>query len=310
MVAAPTSIERIEAEEAILLQFWTRFVALQAFEAELIARTGTREFEIANTVIWAAMIAKRDLLVIHFASWIRGITGNGGLFKQLRANHFPELRRAFSATRTEQPGIAGRDRRRVQIDLRLPGAAQRGRLDPADIDDLGTAVHGELAPVVADRNSFRAHPYERGDRDGVRWLAIEEVEGLLLAAQRLMNDLRLLIDNSTFGYSYQSLTGAENAARDLVDLLLFHDIQHFATLIGANALPVYWWERRDEFIAALRVEQNRHPAQLLNNDAVVQAASARARAAIEASEAARTSLRARARNGWRRLRRRLEKLRR
>lgn len=96
-------MKQIEEEEAVILAFWTRFLALQAFEKELIARTGASVFDIANTVVWDAMIGKRDLLVIHFASWVRGLCEPGGFFGHLRAHHVPELRKAFKATRNETP---------------------------------------------------------------------------------------------------------------------------------------------------------------------------------------------------------------
>src|SRR5436190_6702093 len=67
-----TFLECVEQQEAILLGLWDTFSALKTFENELTKRIGTSRFVIANEMIWDAMIAKRDLLTIHFASWIRG----------------------------------------------------------------------------------------------------------------------------------------------------------------------------------------------------------------------------------------------
>jgi hypothetical protein len=86
----PSALMQIQEQEQILLQFRTHFVAVKAFENELVARTGMRVFNIANTVVWDAMFAKRDLFVIYFASWIRGMADNGGFLGQLRALTSPD----------------------------------------------------------------------------------------------------------------------------------------------------------------------------------------------------------------------------
>jgi hypothetical protein len=274
----PNVLALIEEQEQILLGFGTRFTTLRAFERELIARTGEYTFQIANTVVWDAMFAKRDLLVIQFASWIRGMYKQGGFFGQLRAHHLQELRDAFMTSRTEPPRIPGRDPRRLRIDARLPGAAQRGTLDAIDIDALKDAVYTEFKPLVDDRDSFRAHPFERGQKANARMLALDEIEALLHSAQSLLNDLRLLVNNSTLGYTYLSLTNAQEAAADLVDLLLFGSTLHFATLIGANtndSVNGYWWQRRDSFLSALRQEHETHSSLSVNDDTLIDVAQRR-----------------------------------
>lgn len=273
-----TALSIVEEQEDILQVFRTRHEAVKAFEHELVARTGTREFEIANTVVWDAMFAERDHLVIQFASWIRGMYKPGGLLGQLCAKHLQELRTAFAASRSEAPKLHGRDPRRLRIDARFPVAAQKGTLDPSDIDALRDAVQTEFKPVVEDRDSFRAHPFERGQKATARLLSLAEIEPYLKSAESLLNDLRLLIDNSTRGYGYLSLTNPAAAAADMVDLLLFGSTLHFATLIGANALDAtsaYWWERRNTFLAALAHESAARPELALNNDTVVDAARKR-----------------------------------
>ncbi len=92
-----TFIECIRAEEQILLGLGDALVALRAFEHELTSRVGTSRFVIANSMVWDAMLAKRDLFVIHFASWVRGLTEQGGFFKQLQAHYLVELRKAWTA---------------------------------------------------------------------------------------------------------------------------------------------------------------------------------------------------------------------
>jgi len=263
----PDAMALLEEQEQILLAFRTRCLALKAFEDELIARTGERPFAIANTVVWDAMFAERDNLVIHFASWIRAFTKKGGFFGQLCAHHFRELREQFSAALTETPK-PGRDRRLTRLACRLPDAARRGALNPEDIDALRSASREELEHVVDDRDAFRAHPYERMRKGTAQMLKINEISLALEAAERLLNDLRLLIGRGQLVYSYQSLTNREETAKDLVDLVLFGSVLLLATHIGANALQVksaFWWQRRDAFLTALQEELATHPDALFND---------------------------------------------
>jgi hypothetical protein len=270
----PTPLALIEEQEDILQVFRTRYEAVKAFEQELVARTGTREFEIANTVVWDAMFAERDHVVIQFASWIRGTYKPGGLLGQLCARHLQELRAAFGASRSEVPKLHGREPRRVRIDARFPAAAQRGTLDPSDLEALRDAVQTEFKPVVEDRDSFRAHPFERGQKATARLLSLAEIEPYLNSAESLLNDLRLLVNNSTRDYAYLSLTNPAEAAADFVDLLLFGSSLYFATIIGASTLDAksaYWWERRQAFLVALAEESAAHPDLAFNNEIVIRA---------------------------------------
>src|SRR5690606_17934350 len=108
---------------------------------------------------WDAMLAERDLLVIHFASWVKGLGTGPGFFGQLRAHHFPELRKAFAAARKEKPLVHGRGRMARLTEL-FPDATTRRRLDPEDLETMKESVLAGLAPVVGDRNAHRAHPFE------------------------------------------------------------------------------------------------------------------------------------------------------
>lgn len=271
----PSAIAQIEEQEQLLLVFRTRFIALKAFETELIARTGTRVFNIANTVVWDAMFAQRDQLVIHFASWIKAFTRNGGFFGQLAAHHLGELRAGFEKARNETSRINGRERRWPRIAERFPDAAERGVLNPEHLDRLRSTSYDQLVHVIDDRDEHRAHPYERARTGTARMLNLDDIAGALDSAEHLLNDLRLLASNSTLGYSYQSLTNPQEAAADLVDLLLFGSTLRFATIIGANALEVssaYWWQRRDAFLAALRIEHDANPELPMNDETFIEAA--------------------------------------
>src|SRR6267142_173161 len=63
-----TLLDRIKEEEEILYGLTTTFGELRAFGEALTSRVGQSKFVIANVTIWEAMLARRDLLTMHFAS--------------------------------------------------------------------------------------------------------------------------------------------------------------------------------------------------------------------------------------------------
>ena len=259
-----TLLDRIKEEEEILYGLTTTFGELRAFGEALTSRVGQSKFVIANVTIWEAMLARRDLLTIHFASWIRGLAEAGGFFAQLRAHHVRDLRKAWDEKFKPSGSLdkdaihkMTNDRRRKRLEERFPAAVARGKIDPEDIEAFKDAIWKKLVPVVKDRDSFRAHPHDGEAKADARMLGLDELEPLLLEAQAMMNDMRVAADFSTFGYPTTKVTDPPTAAEDLVDLLLFHDVLGMAMRFGANELlhkhvNVYWWQLRDEFFAELR----------------------------------------------------------
>lgn len=128
MTLAPskTLLDHVVAEEEILLALWNQFATLKAFEQELVKRIGTRKFVIANTIVWDAMLAKRDLLTIRFASWVRGMVEPRGFFRQVRSHHIHDLRRAWNAQAPLDEGLAllRASHRRSRLEDLFPAAAK------------------------------------------------------------------------------------------------------------------------------------------------------------------------------------------
>lgn len=176
-----TLLNRIEEEEQILYGLTDTFRELRAFEKALLDRVGQSKFVIANATIWEAMLARRDLFIIHFASWIRGLAEAAGFFGQLRAHHLSDLRRAW-AEKFKPSGSADKDslnkiaadHRRSRLEQRFPAAVSRGKIDPEDIEALKDALWTKLAPVVKDRDSFRAHPHDGVEKADATRLDLDE----------------------------------------------------------------------------------------------------------------------------------------
>jgi hypothetical protein len=175
LASTKTLLDHVEAEEEILLGLWNQFATLKAFEQELVKRIGTRKFVIANTVVWDAMIAKRDLLMIRFASWVRGMVEAGGFFRQVRSHHVNDLRKAWAAQAPlgEELAVLRASHRRSRLERLFPGAVGRDRVDPDDVDALKDTTWDKLRAVVQDRDSFRAHPFDGQAKADAKMLGLQ-----------------------------------------------------------------------------------------------------------------------------------------
>ena len=73
-----------------LIDVARRQFVMEAFTKEVDRVTRGREFRIANGPIWMMLLDSRDVMVVHLASWAKGIYQPGGLIGQLRADAFWE----------------------------------------------------------------------------------------------------------------------------------------------------------------------------------------------------------------------------
>jgi len=90
--------ERLWKVEHDLMQVARRQYALEAFVSELDRATQAKPFRIWNDILWTMVLDTRDMLVIHLASWTKGIYGRGGLLGQVKAHHLADLPTGRPAT--------------------------------------------------------------------------------------------------------------------------------------------------------------------------------------------------------------------
>jgi hypothetical protein len=158
------------------------------------------------------------------------------------------------------------------MERRFPEAAERGKVRPEDIEKLKNDFHTIVEPVIDDRDVHRAHPFEKGDKATMAALRVDEMCPVFDAVQSLLNDLRLICDDSTRSY-HDHLLSAD--ADDLADLVLFGSRGCIASLLG-SAEAVYektgkWeWQHREELYENLhRAHESLAADAVLNAKAVL-----------------------------------------
>src|SRR5262249_52014637 len=133
----------------------------RAFEHEFEQARRGKAFYVRNDIVWTAMLDSRDMLFIRVTGWAKRMYRQGGFWGTIQANHLKQLFvKLPSSTLSSDEVTVGRSRRN-SFERLFPEAATRGSLCPSDVDSLKKRFVEALKPIVADRDSHRAHPYEK-----------------------------------------------------------------------------------------------------------------------------------------------------
>ena len=242
-----TDFERLlSAEEDKLIDLGRRLYIIEAFQAELHRVTRGKPFTIWNDVVWTMVLDCRDAFVTHFASWIRGMYEKGGFLRQIQAHHLKDLRRRWKA------GTAVRPERWINELLSGNHSESFGRVfpevkttfpKPDDIEALRDRFITSFNPVVGDRDSNRAHVYEKTHAKNAKMLDLNELRIAMSQAEAFLNDLRLVGCGSTFGYRDMNIAPVDIVAKDLVDTILIGSEPRWSAVLGGRAPEDFYEER-------------------------------------------------------------------
>jgi len=229
---------------------------------ELERVTRTKPFRIWNDILWMMVLDARDMLVIHLASWTKGICGRSGLLSQVKAHHLAEL------------PIGRRATERTDRDAHLRGLlddahqAAFGRLFPqstsrqasgTDLDGLVVRMRNAAAPLSNYRNQNRAHVFEPGPSGAARMLDLTELRSTLTMAEQLLNDLRLVGCGTMMSHHDMNDADSATTAEEFVDsILVGHSYRKEIVMEGRDRQQFYeaLHARHDALSAARQVMFN------------------------------------------------------
>jgi hypothetical protein len=199
-----------------------RQYVMEALTKELNRVTRGRTFRIANDVTWLMLLDSLNVLVIHLASWARGVYQPGGLIGQLRATHL----QSFPRKRPPEPRDGEwsgwrerRDREHAESFARLFPNAIGAYPDGAAFEGLTDDFAARMKPVVDARND-RAHLYEVKGAGTAKVLDVSELRALVDYGDQFLQDLRMVSEGSSLHHEDMNSPKAEDVAPDLVDSLV------------------------------------------------------------------------------------------
>jgi hypothetical protein len=241
--------------ERSLMEIARRQYVMEAFTTDLDRVTRGNPFRIRNGIMWMLLLDTRDMLVVHLASWAKGVLQEVGLFGNLQADHSGSLPRAL-------PNRDGGDepewvRRHNKERREGEHAAAFTRLFPnagahpdgAAFDELRKAFRLRMKPLFDDRNWNRAHVFEKVSGT-TAMLNFSDLRGLLSYAEQFLGDIAMVGCHSMTDRPELNVPSAEDVAPELVDVLLLGDSERAARLRGQLAREDFYAQLHARFEAA------------------------------------------------------------
>jgi hypothetical protein len=197
-----------------------RLYVLEAFIAEFEAVRRGKAYLVWNDIVWGLMFDCNAMLVIDLASWVKGVCQQGGLLGRLRGQHAP----SFPKKRHWDSDLERRGDTYIARVHNEGYAAAFARLFPdatnqagSGFDGLRESLSSEMEQIIAERDQFRAHKYQKGKK-GTRIHEVPELRAKVDLAFSLMADLILVgLGHSTAHEMDPNFASAQETAEDLVD---------------------------------------------------------------------------------------------
>ncbi len=229
------------------LEIKRRLHVQRAFVDELTRVTRGKYFHIRNDIVWNAMIDVRAMLVTDLYSFTvamrhgmkpldpsagksREFMAKRGLFIEIRDHHCANLTRTYVAPAGQDSYLTGTyTRSRAERFDRLFPKCTTGSPTPADIDALCEEFRVKMVPLGKDRNKNRAHAHE-GSFGQAKTLSNPELDDLFDYVERMLEDLSLVSESSSFGRQDMNDADSKETSVDLVDLILFGSLSEVTRL--------------------------------------------------------------------------------
>ncbi len=211
-------VESINDQQMKLLEIKRRLHVLRAFVSDLETVTRGKPFRIWDDLAWMMVLDSRDALVIHLASFAKGLHRHH--LADIVHPHLKKLRR--SPKREEGEVVDEYDpsvNSYADAFQRLFPACTKKSPGKSDIAALRDRLRVRVDLLRQDRNQNRAHVFELGGN--ARMLSIDELADVFDHIEQILNDLRLLASNGTMGMDgVLSMVNPRFTARIFVDRIL------------------------------------------------------------------------------------------
>lgn len=263
------------------------FHEFRCFALEIRRATRGKRFDIASPLAWEAVLAMHRVLVIDLAAWIDSLLPprfRGGPPGWLETHLDSQTLGRLVASRMRAEALVAKERLRAPADIegllreqrvqellqshgsamrRVFGrvAVRRGRPTEQDVRRLEKRI-GLWAKNLRRWRNTHAHRY--GKQTGtVRALRLPDLAKRFVWCARLMNDLRMLVDSSTFVMPRLEPSDGSATARDLVDLIVVGTIQY--AVHEWQRMPGEWlWQKRDAYYGRMHRRRRRSPTDSFN----------------------------------------------
>ena len=222
---------------------------LEAFKADLDKVTHGEQFSIRNGALWLMFLDTRDTLVVHLASWARGVYQAGGLIDTIRTNQARDLplKRPPGPLDDVASLRASRDAEHADALARLfPGLSEEYPND-SQFDQLRDTFTARMKRVVDDASN-RVRPFDRDPRaEEVKMHEIPELRDAISYAERFLNDLNMVGCQHALDHGERNTPNAAKVMPDMVDALLLGTAEQIAQRRGTFDRIAFYDELRHRY---------------------------------------------------------------
>lgn len=249
------------------------FARLRSFERELKRVSKGKRFNVNNLLIWDALHALRRTLVIDLSEWVDGLHSKwlrsrlqGATLGQLRNSR--RLARAIVGARMSGGRLLDEpwNRRRWEkttLEARRAAlrhlfgstVAARGKVSAADVTRLERKLYRWSTNLRELRNEY-AHRFGEGRIDA-KQLRLHHLARRISYCGRLMNSLRLLLDNSTYQLPSLAASGRDAESEDAVDLVVLGPLTAVVEVWQSEADGEFNWQKREAYYRRMHAQRRR-----------------------------------------------------
>jgi hypothetical protein len=217
----PSLEELLDQADWELLSVTRRLFVVEAIAHELTTASRGKPFRIWHDTMWMMALDVRDMHVLCLASWLKAMFARGGFFGQLGAHYLKRL--AIKKPSGTSGGIAAivAKNQAVAFQRLFPDCAVTCPMG-ADLNALKQRFIERVRPVITERDTRRAHPFERVSESiaSAGSLQLEHLRDTTRFAESLLKDLRLVATGIGMEFSEINAVPAAGVAKEIVDAIL------------------------------------------------------------------------------------------
>ena len=258
-------MQELTKKQHELLELAHQFQSLRSFVAELRRVTKYKPFDIHHEVAWNGAINTNRMLVIDLAAWVKSLSGgwlrtnlSGASLAMLRTSKKLAKKLAEKASIDAPPDVERflRERRVEEIFEHRANALKRlfGKVVAARGAASGTDVRRleeRLAKWAENLDSVRnQHAHRYGRSATVKTLRFHDLSRRIEKCARLLNDIRFLLDQSTYSLPDLDASDGDIMAKDLVDLIVVGTTEFAASEFRKHP-GQFRWQRREAYYGAM-----------------------------------------------------------
>lgn len=275
--------------ENLLLDLERRLYFIEAVEKELSGKSEGATFEVRGDIFWMMYQDMYKVLIIELKSFVTALIGESGFLNQMNnflsglkvpgrdkiatprgSNQFLNFQPSEEEIKRMERELNVAFRKQYQEDIksllrelfpRLRGVDDAGspefKVTQDDLKELKDRLKLDEHEIGSSRHTL-AHRHDKGPYSTPNRVILPTgIRTLTNQLEKLLNDFRAVVGQSTFAYNDMNMSGSENTAEDFAELVSIGSINMVYNKFGvdkaigdfrdARQKNVFFYQFREEY---------------------------------------------------------------